>query len=53
LAGNGLKWEIIQDFIDQTGVSEVHFGSAVRYGRSGLKPIDPVELRSLAESIHQ
>lgn len=53
LAGNGLKWEIIHDFIDQTGVSEVHFGSAVRYGRSGLKPIDPVELRSLADSLHQ
>lgn len=53
LAGNGLKWEIIREFIDQTGVSEVHFGSAVRYGRSGLKPIDPIELRSLADSIHQ
>lgn len=53
LAGNGLTWEIIRDFIDQTGVTEVHFGSAVRYGRSGLKPIDPVELRSLADSIHQ
>ncbi|GAB6931274.1 copper homeostasis protein CutC [Paenibacillus sp. JCM 10914] len=52
LAGNGLKWEIIQEFIQQTGVAEVHFGSAVRYGRSGLKPIDPIELRSLADSIH-
>ena len=35
LAGNGLKWEIIHDFIDQTGVSEVHFGSAVGMADQG------------------
>ncbi|MCM3784239.1 copper homeostasis protein CutC [Neobacillus mesonae] len=53
LAGNGLKREMIRDFINQTGVTEVHFGSAVRFNRSGLKPINPDELRALTESIYE
>ena len=52
LAGSGLKTEGITSFINQTGVTEVHFGSAVRYGNDSLKPIDPAVLRALAESIH-
>ncbi|MCU6792015.1 copper homeostasis protein CutC [Paenibacillus sp. WQ 127069] len=52
LAGNGLTPEVIKSFIEQTGVKEVHFGSAVRYGRSGLAPIDPIQLRALADSLH-
>lgn len=51
LAGNGLTPEGIESFIEQTGVTEVHFGSAIRYGRSGLAPIDPVRLRALSNSI--
>ncbi|MCS7464284.1 copper homeostasis protein CutC [Paenibacillus doosanensis] len=51
LAGNGLTPEVVEAFIEQTGVPEVHFGSAVRIGRSGLAPIDPVRLRALSDSL--
>lgn len=51
LAGNGLTPEAVESFIKETGVPEVHFGSAVRYGRSGLAAIDPVQLRTLADSL--
>ncbi|GAA3403638.1 copper homeostasis protein CutC [Paenibacillus hodogayensis] len=51
LAGNGLTPEAVVSFIQQTGVTEVHFGSAVRHGRSGLSPIDPVQLRALSDSL--
>ncbi|GGF64814.1 hypothetical protein GCM10010912_07240 [Paenibacillus albidus] len=52
LAGSGLKVEGIADFIARTGVGEVHFGSAVRFGGNSLQPIDPVALRALTQSIH-
>lgn len=52
LAGHGLMVEGIRQFVQQTGVSEVHFGSAVRLNRSGLKPIDPIQLRLLADTLH-
>ncbi|MCQ6561429.1 copper homeostasis protein CutC [Paenibacillus mendelii] len=52
LAGNGLTPESIVSFIEQTGVSEVHFGSAIRIGRSGLAPIDAAQLRALADMLH-
>lgn len=52
LAGSGLTPEGIESFIEQTGVAEVHFGSAVRYGRSSLAPINPAELRALADCLH-
>jgi copper homeostasis protein len=51
LAGSGLKPQGIQAFIEQTGVTEVHFGSAVRIGNDSLSPIDPAVLRALAESL--
>ncbi|PYI55965.1 copper homeostasis protein CutC [Paenibacillus flagellatus] len=53
LAGNGLKPEGIESFIERTGVTEVHFGSAVRLGRSGLAPIDPERLRALSDCLHR
>ncbi|WP_336785783.1 copper homeostasis protein CutC [Paenibacillus sp. MMO-177] len=53
LAGSGLMTEGITDFIADTGVKEVHFGSAVRYGKSNLSPIDPSALRTLADKVHQ
>ncbi|NMO96348.1 copper homeostasis protein CutC [Paenibacillus lemnae] len=53
LAGSGLNRQAIQDFVRQTGVNEVHFGSAVRYEHSGMMPIDPAELRLLADSLHR
>lgn len=52
LAGSGLKPEGITSFIQQTGVTEVHFGSAVRHGKDALSPIDPAALRALAKNIH-
>ncbi|MCD9022767.1 copper homeostasis protein CutC [Cohnella silvisoli] len=52
LAGHGLTLQGIKLFIEQTRVTEVHFGSAVRCNRSGLEPIDPVQLRSLAGILH-
>jgi copper homeostasis protein len=52
LAGSGLTTEGIRSFIHETGVTEVHFGSAVRYDKDSLSPIDPVVLRALAESVH-
>ncbi|WP_053372871.1 copper homeostasis protein CutC [Paenibacillus sp. FJAT-27812] len=52
LAGSGLKPQGIKTFIEQTGVTEVHFGSAVRCGNDSLSPIDPVVLRALADSLH-
>jgi len=53
LAGNGLTPETVVSFIEQTGVPEVHFGSAVRLGRSGLAPIDPAQLKALSDSIRK
>ncbi|SFD75026.1 copper homeostasis protein [Paenibacillus catalpae] len=52
LAGSGLTTEGIAGFIQETGVKEVHFGSAVRYGKSNLSPIDPSVLRKLADNVH-
>jgi copper homeostasis protein len=53
LAGHGLTVEGIKSFIEQTKVSEVHFGSAVRRNRSGLEPIDCLQLRTLANILHE
>lgn len=53
LAGYGLTPEGIKSFVEATGVREVHFGSSVREGRSGLGRIDADVLRSLAELVHE
>jgi len=53
LAGSGLTPDNVLRFIEETGVREVHFGSAVRYNRSGLSAIDPVVLRALADTLHK
>ena len=53
LAGHGLSAEGLESFIEQTGVSEVHIGSAVRHNRSSLEAIDPVQLRIVADIVHQ
>jgi len=52
LAGHGLTPDGISSFVQQTGVEEVHFGSAVRIGQNGLAPIDPERLRALAHTLH-
>lgn len=51
LAGSGLKVEGIESFIEQTGVTEVHFGSAVRKNRNGLESIDPIQLQVLTAAL--
>ncbi|MUG67484.1 copper homeostasis protein CutC [Paenibacillus campinasensis] len=53
LAGSGLSRAMIRDFVEQTGVSEVHFGTSVRYGQSALAPIHPEELRRVAAALQQ
>lgn len=53
LAGYGLTPEGIISFIEETGVDEVHFGSSIREGRTGLGLIDKPALRALAESLHK
>ncbi|MGZ7442599.1 copper homeostasis protein CutC [Paenibacillus sp. TH7-28] len=52
LAGHGLNLETIETFVAETGVTEVHFGSAVRKNGNGLAPLDPVKLRALADHLH-
>lgn len=53
LAGSGLRLEGIEDFVRQTKVPEVHFGSAVRYGGQALSPVDPAAVRALAKVLQE
>lgn len=39
LAGHGLTMESLREFLLSTGVTEVHFGSAVRIGNDPLQPV--------------
>jgi len=52
LAGHGLTLETVSQVIADTGVSEVHFGSAVRIDGNGLAPLDPSKLQSLSRLLH-
>ncbi|WP_134684169.1 copper homeostasis protein CutC [Brevibacillus migulae] len=47
LAGSGLTVESLAGFIEQTGVTEVHFGSGVRYDQDARQPIDPQKIESI------
>lgn len=53
LAGSGLTADGLSDFIKQTGVRRVHFGSAVREDRDALKPIDPLRLQVVRNFLDQ
>ncbi|MFD0715807.1 copper homeostasis protein CutC [Paenibacillus sp. GCM10027626] len=53
LAGYGLTPEGIASFVAQTGVTEVHFGSAVRVGRQGLAPIDPQQVQAVSRTLRE
>lgn len=52
LAGHGLTLEAVSRFVAETGVTEVHFGSAVRIGGDGLAPLDPSKLLRLSRLLH-
>lgn len=47
LAGSGLSADGLKAFIQQTGVRQVHFGSAVREDGDALKPISPARLQAV------
>ncbi|WP_339269190.1 copper homeostasis protein CutC [Paenibacillus sp. FSL R5-0470] len=53
LAGSGLTADGLSDFIKQTGVRRVHFGSAVREDGDALKPIDPLRLQVVRNFLDQ
>ncbi|WP_059050167.1 copper homeostasis protein CutC [Paenibacillus senegalimassiliensis] len=51
LAGYGLTLETVDRFITDTQVTEVHFGSDIRFGGKGLSPIDPDRLSALSSRL--
>ncbi|MDW0109681.1 copper homeostasis protein CutC [Sporosarcina aquimarina] len=51
LAGNGMKLEGLSDFIETTGVSEIHFGSAVRRNKSFQYPIETEAISAIKSVI--
>ncbi|WP_342447556.1 copper homeostasis protein CutC [Paenibacillus etheri] len=53
LAGSGLTVEGISNFIEQTSVRRVHFGSAVREDGDALKPINPLRLQAVRNILDQ
>jgi copper homeostasis protein len=44
LAGAGLTVDAIADFVSNTHVEAVHFGSGVRVNGNGLAPVDPAKV---------
>lgn len=46
LAGYGLSVPVLQEFIEATGVPEVHFGSALRRDGDNLKPVEPSRVQA-------
>ncbi|MCC8401853.1 copper homeostasis protein CutC [Paraburkholderia sp. MMS20-SJTN17] len=44
LAGAGLTVDAVADFVSQTHVEAVHFGSGVRVNGNGLAPVDPARV---------
>lgn len=53
IAGSGLKVEALNDFIQQTGVAEVHMGTGVRHNGHALQQIDPSKVQAAAAIIAQ
>ena len=51
LAGNGMTPESLSSLIPTTGVEEVHFGSAVRFNRSFMYPIDPAVITAIKSNL--
>ena len=53
LAGNGMVPEGIDSFVAETGVTEVHFGSAVRENRSFNYPISSEAISDVQRALNQ
>ncbi|AJS61635.1 copper homeostasis protein [Paenibacillus sp. IHBB 10380] len=53
LAGAGLTEQGLESFLRQSGVSRVHFGSAVRQDGDPLKPINPEYLQHIRTIINE
>lgn len=49
MAGSGLSVKTLDEFISQTGVTQVHIGTGVRINGEALAPIDPDKIRAAAE----
>ncbi|MDR0269114.1 copper homeostasis protein CutC [Paenibacillus sp.] len=52
LAGYGLTVPVLREFIRETGVKEVHFGSALRTGGDSLQPVDPSKVQSAKQIVN-
>ncbi|GGE63054.1 copper homeostasis protein CutC [Priestia taiwanensis] len=53
LAGSGLSLDTIEDFIRETNIQEVHFGSGVRINNDALTTIDPIKLQQLKRMLEK
>ncbi|MFC4619191.1 copper homeostasis protein CutC [Camelliibacillus cellulosilyticus] len=53
LAGSGLTADNLPQFIKDTGVPEIHVGSAVREAGDGLRPVDGRKIQALYKRIDQ
>lgn len=53
LAGNGMTPESVTSLLTETGLQEVHFGSAVRVNRSFMHPINPAVIRAIKNDLEK
>jgi len=53
LAGYGLTVPVLRDFIRETGVEEVHFGSALRKDGNSLQPVDASKVQSAKQIVNE
>ncbi|MGC5326452.1 copper homeostasis protein CutC [Brevibacillus sp. SYSU BS000544] len=52
MLGGGLNFENAKQVIEETGASEYHFGTAVRYNKSVFGDIDKTRLKDLIERLN-
>jgi copper homeostasis protein len=53
MAGGGLDFHNIKEVMKNTKVSQYHFGTAVRYGKSALGDVDEEKLRLLIDTMSE
>lgn len=51
MVGGGLNFENIRQIIEETGATEYHFGTVIRYNRSYFSDIDEKRLKELVELV--